>query len=382
MCRLLRFIYKKLYFKLFGVVCLSPKKYTGKRVLLSYLTLPFLIRPGEQLSTFHSNYWECAEIAKTFLEKGYKVDIIDWDNATFVPSVHYDICIDVHNNLRRLKPYLVETLKIFHITNAHWLVAKEGELNRLAALKKRRGFSLQPRRVLTPSYNIEEADCATILGNDYTKSTYAYAKKEIFRVPVSSTRTFELPRQKDFELARNHFLWFSGSGAIHKGLDLVLEAFARTPELYLTVCGPIKSENDFVDAYSKELRDTPNIVYLGRIDITGPKFLELTRTCGAVLLPSSSEGGGGSVVNCMQAGLIPVVTKEASVDTADFGIVILEATVDSVVASINKVATMPAEELRVRSEKAWRYARQHHSREQFAKNYRDTIETILSKYGK
>jgi glycosyltransferase involved in cell wall biosynthesis len=376
------FVYKKLYFKLFGVVHLSPVTLNSQRILLSYLAEPFLLKPGTKLSTFHSNYWECAEIANTFLEKGYRVDVINWDNERFAPRYHYDICVDVHNNLRNLTPYLKNTLKIFHITNAHWSVAKENEELRLSALKQRRGVILVSRRTLTPSYNIEEADCATMLGNDYTESTYAFAKKEIFRVPVSSPFTFEFPKQKNFDAARKHFLWLGGSGAVHKGLDITLEAFAHTPELQLTVCGPIKSEEDFLHAYNKELNQTSNISYLGRIDLAGPKFLELVYSCGAVILPSSSEGGGGSVINCMQAGLVPVVTKETSVDTVDFGIIIPEATVEGVVNAIQNVAKMSADELRTRSERAWHYARLHHTQELFAKNYRDTIETILKKYGK
>ena len=127
MWKYLIFFYKKLYFKLFKVVHLRPRTSIGKRVLLSYLAEPFLLRPGSKASSFHSNYWECAEIAQTFLEKGYTVDVINWDNEKFIPRQHYDICIDVHNNLRNLAPYLRNTLKIFHITNAHWLVAKQNE---------------------------------------------------------------------------------------------------------------------------------------------------------------------------------------------------------------------------------------------------------------
>lgn len=376
------FVYKKLYFKIFGVVHLSPSVPSGKRVLLSYLAEPFLLKPGQVPSTFHSNYWECAEIAQTFLEKGYRVDVIDWDNERFSPRYHYNICIDVHNNLRNLAPYLENTLKIFHITNAHWAVAKENEERRIAALKQRRGVVLMPRRTLTPSYNIEEADCATMLGNDYTKSTYAFAKKEIFRVPVSSPMLFEFPKQKDFNMARKHFLWLGGSGAVHKGLDITLEAFAQMPELHLTVCGPIKSEEDFMTAYNKELTQAPNISYLGRIDLAGPKFQELVRECGAVVFPSSSEGGGGSVINCMQAGLVPVVTEETSVDIGDFGVMISKPTVEGVTHAIKQVGGMPPSELQHRSENAWQYARSNHTREQFAKNYRATVETILNKYGK
>ena len=37
---------------------------------------------------------------------------------------------------------------------------------------------------------------------------------------------------------------------VHKGLDLVLEAFVAMPEYHLTVCGKVSSEKDFEDAYA------------------------------------------------------------------------------------------------------------------------------------
>jgi hypothetical protein len=46
---------------------------------------------------------------------------------------------------------------------------------------------------------------------------------------------------------------------VHKGLDLVLEAFADMPEYHLTVCGPIQKEQDFERAYYRELYQVPNI---------------------------------------------------------------------------------------------------------------------------
>jgi hypothetical protein len=46
---------------------------------------------------------------------------------------------------------------------------------------------------------------------------------------------------------------------VHKGLDLVLEAFARMPECQLTIVGPVRNEPEFVNVYRKELFHTPNI---------------------------------------------------------------------------------------------------------------------------
>ena len=72
---------------------------------------------------------------------------------------------------------------------------------------------------------------------------------------------------------------------MHKGLDLVLEAFARMPELHLTVCGPIHEEPAFEAAFRRELYETPNIETLGWVDIASPAFAELLRAPSRSSIP-------------------------------------------------------------------------------------------------
>lgn len=54
---------------------------------------------------------------------------------------------------------------------------------------------------------------------------------------------------------RENFLWLGSRGAVLKGLDLVLEAFARMPDLQ--VSGPVEDEADFAAAYGELVGDGP-----------------------------------------------------------------------------------------------------------------------------
>ena len=94
------------------------------------------------------------------------------------------------------------------------------------------------------------------------------------------------------------------------------------PDLELTVCGRPEKEEDFFEAYRKELTQLPNIRLLGWIKLQSSAFAEIAATHAAVVYPSSSEGGGGSVIHCMHAGLLPVCTPDASVDLEHFGVAI------------------------------------------------------------
>ncbi len=90
----------------------------NRNALLSYVIYPFL----KEIESYHSNNQECFAMAEVLKELEFNVDVIHWDNTTFIPMKKYDIVIDNHNNLERLSPFLsAGTRKIFHATNAHWL---------------------------------------------------------------------------------------------------------------------------------------------------------------------------------------------------------------------------------------------------------------------
>jgi len=367
-----------------GVVSLLPKGEIRGVVLLSYLIDPFFKKSNDDPAFFaHTNMWECKQMAQTFLDFNYKVDVINWNNQKFTPKQKYSFFIDIHSNLERLVPFLDrDCIRILHITGAHWLFQNRAEYARLLALQQRRGITLIPRRLVLPSLGIEYADCATTLGNQFTISTFSYVKKPIYRVPISASVLYPFPEDKDYEACRSRFLWFGSSGMVHKGLDLVLEAFAEMPEYHLTVCGPVKNEKDFESAFFKELYQTPNIHTIGWIDVSSPKFQEITKNCIGLIYPSCSEGGGGSVVTCLHAGLIPIVSIESSVDINDFGITLKDCTVDEIKKSVKILSGQSVNELKLRVRKAWEYARAHHTREQFTLRYEEVVQKIIARYDK
>jgi len=359
------------------VVRLTPEGPCRGNVLVSLINEPFLRKPDEPISHAHTHDWETVQIVQTWLDMGYAVDIIRWTNNEYLPDKDYAVFIDARANLERLAPRLnAGCVKVMHIDTAHWLFHSAAQYQRLLALEERRGVSLPPWRLLPPNRGIETADCATILGNAFTESTYAFAKKPIIRTPISTTDRFDWPEGKDWERARRHFVWFGSDGMVHKGLDLVLEAFSGLPDYRLTVCGPVSGEKDFETAYNEELYHTPNIETLGWVDLHGAQWTALCRTAGQVVYPSCSEGGGGSVITCMHAAMAPVVTPEASVDTEDFGVFVSSGSVEAVREAVSRAAEQSADEAEHRARAAWDYVRRHHTREHFAEQYRSAAEEI------
>jgi glycosyltransferase involved in cell wall biosynthesis len=169
---------------------------------------------------------------------------------------------------------------------------------------------------------------------------------------------------------RRNFIWFGSVGLAHKGLDLALEAFARMPGLNLTVVGAINLDPDFKRVYHRELYELPNIRTPGWITATSPEFLALLRDQVGVVYPSCSEGGAGSVICCMHGGLIPIVTREASVDVQDFGFETRSDAIEDIMTEVCRVSELPAAELATRARAAWEHVRTVHTREHFLRVWR------------
>ncbi|QFS47809.1 glycosyltransferase [Nostoc sphaeroides] len=369
------------YAKTLQVVSLKPKQPSKGNVLLSYRIEPFLLKPGQPMPNDHTWYWEVWQIAQTFLTLGYNVDVIQFHNDKFVPQKDYAFFIDIRHRMEALAPKLnKDCIKIFHVDIANMVFRNAAECNRLLELQRRKGITLKPQRFEVPNLGIEYADCAIVLGNDFTTDTFKYANKPMYRIPISSPVLYPYADNKDFEAVRKRFLWFGGSALVLKGLDLVLDAFAQMPEYHLTVCGPVSNDKEFEQAFYKELYETPNIHTYGWINVSSPDFIEVTNNCLGLVYPSVSEGQSGAVISCLQAGLIPILSYESGVDVHDFGVIFDNLSVDEIKAKVRSISNLPVEDLKLMSRQAWEYARANHTKEKFAQVYKNVVEQIIENH--
>ena len=365
----------------YEVVSLRPAVAVQGNILLSYRTKPFSLNEDSQEMNAHYCNWQCLQMARTFLHLGYCVDVISWLNDRFEPKKDYTVFIDVQSNLERIGPQLNrDCVKIFHIIWAHWMFHNTAEYQRCLSLQQRRGVSLKPKRQLEPARTIELADCAAVSGNEFTMDTYKYTavEKPMYRMPVSAQAQYPWPEEKEFETCQKNFLWFGGYGFVHKGLDLVLEAFSEMPDHHLYVCGPVTMEKDFEQAFHKELYQTPNIhTFTGWIDVCSPSFLEITNKCVGLIYTSCSESSAGSVINCMHAGLVPLVSYESGVDVNDFGFILKDCSLDTIRNTVQMVSSLGGKELKRLARQTWEFARGYHTKESFDTEYLRIAKTVI-----
>jgi glycosyltransferase involved in cell wall biosynthesis len=364
------------------MVELRPKEASRGAALFSHVIDPLLEPREGDRPAVHSLHWEVRRMAETLVELGFEVDAVSWTNASFVPQRHYDLVLDVRTNLERWAPLLdARAIKLLHCDTAHHAFHNQAQLERLRRLEERRGIRLAPHRLLPANRAIDVADCATILGNAFTIGTWAAASPPtttLVRTPVSCPWSFPFPEDRNYATASRRFLWIGSDGFVHKGLDLVLEAFAGLPGFELFVCGPLFREPAFERAFYRELHREPNIHTLGWVDPASPRFAELARSSIGIVFPSCSEGGGVSALLGLHAGLLPVVTRESSVDLAPGLDPYLDRAEPAAIRErVQAIAARRPAELEAQSRTAWEHVRRRHTRERFAQRWRAVIAALI-----
>jgi hypothetical protein len=220
------------------------------------------------------------------------------------------------------------------------------------------------------------ADALIIIGNEWTRSTYQGIHENIFTLPVPFI-AHARPISRDLDNT-NGFVWFSGPGAVHKGLDLILDAVQLDQNnVMLDICGNISKEKDFCNSYSNELFDNRQVNYMGMIGPETEQMDQVIARNSFTILPSCSEGTASSVITCMASGLIPVVTKESGVSLQGFGIEIKKATPVSVREAMIEAASLPAEEILRQRQMVSDYVHAHHSPAAFKQQFKHAVNAVI-----
>jgi hypothetical protein len=348
-----------------------------KRALLLYRITPFQLPPAHPEFLRHHNMQRARRIAAILDEFGYVVDAANGRLGRFhAPRGHYDLVInDRVENRAKFPP---ETTRVFLATLTAHPVHNARTRRRLAAARARRGCRLPEARVFGERMPfLASASAAIAIGNESTAGTWrAYYGGPIHR--FDNYGIGDAPAAvKDFEAARRHFLFFGSRTQVHKGLDLLLEIFPRHPGLHLHVCSMFAHEPEFVACYRRELYDTPNVHPVGWTTVNSPRFHELARTAAFVIHPSCSEGQAGSVVQCMHAGLIPLVTRETGIDLDGVGVTFADDSREAIERAVLDVSSRPASWHAAESVRTRERAETRHSEAAFTARWRTILTEVL-----
>ena len=193
------------------------------RVLISYLVEPFYIDKQSKRFSQHSNLWQALEIAKSFNELGYVVDIFQYDKDVEPSSFdEYDIVFGHDPNFEKYIEKVKGATKIFYSPGMHPEQRNKAEIERVASFNERKNADMEPERLLPQTNSIENSDYIITVGESGTVESFEKRTdpEKVYNVRVSTFDFLDLPKNKNYDKARKNFLYFSGGGLLLKGTSL------------------------------------------------------------------------------------------------------------------------------------------------------------------
>lgn len=370
-------IIREILLKIKKPICV--KKNGKPKVLICYITRPF----SSKNYRGHSNQKEVIVMSDVLMSLGYEVYVIDYNST-------YDIDYSVFSLLigfglafsRSFNLPLFFGKRICFFTGANMNFSNEAEAKRCKNLSKRKGVLLSPKReAYWPwMFSAINSDAIFILGNQWTLSTFKGLNDNNYLLPVPFVEPLDGAElnAKDFTKIGCNFCWFAGSGAVHKGLDLILDSLDQLADnFHLDICGAIETELDFLELYKNQLYSDSRVNYHGLVDVNSTKMQEIINANAFVILPSCSEGTASSVLTCMSVGMIPIVTVQTGIDIEDFGLLIESDTLDSIIEAISIATSLSEDELKLRSKKASDFVKSKHSYDTYAKILTESLHKVI-----
>jgi glycosyltransferase involved in cell wall biosynthesis len=227
---------------------------------------------------------------------------------------------------------------------------------------------------MAPGNSAVYADAISMFGNEFTKSTYGMYGSKVHHIPMSVTTESEVIKERNYTTAKKKFLWLNSHGALLKGLDIIIDTFMMMPELQLFICGNTDRDAEFMNTIQSRIDRASNITIEGWVDIEGERFKTLVAECAWVVSASFSEGGGGSILNAMAKGLIPVISTSSSITLpVKTGFYLENNNAAAIVDLLKTVSELPDHELKEMSLNAVNFIATHHTLENFKSKYKDFL---------
>ena len=323
----------------------------------------------------HSMHWESIEMVKILTLLGYDVDVADCTGPILqVEWTKYQLVIDERNNLKDA-PKVLDQIQIHYATGCQWLFHNAAEYIRLFDFKSRTGISTDPARQVSPVYSEEIACITTYFGGEFQRDLFTHPDKT-FQLSLSSSYIPEF-KEKELSASRNNILWLGSRGFIHKGLDIVLEAFKGVNNFNLHICTKLEAEPQFYNWYKTKFSNCSNIFYHGWMDVNELQFKQLAENCIASVYCSAAEGGAGAIVQAMQFGCIPIVNDSTALRGQHTGFFLNGQSPKELINSIRQVlkniGDMSAQELAEKSATVRSYANLNHSRTAYSNSFKQLI---------
>ena len=349
-----------------------------KKAVMCYLTSSYFIN-WETKKIDRMQPLEIMKIVNILSGLGYCVDVIgcnDIKALEVIKKKKYDLIFGFGETFYQLTSLYPDATSILYVTENHPEFSYKEEKKRLDYYHERYGRRIKMSRSgkYYKTYHLQKKYSYVItMSDNKLYNNHIINKYHIF--PIGLTNNNYVFENKNHLLSRKQFLWLGSTGAIHKGLDLLLNIFIKQNDIVLHICGFNKYERKYLKLPNKN-----NIIDHGHIDINSEIFLNLNKLCSYIILPSCSEGFSTSITTGMIHGLIPVVMRDTGFNKlGEIAVFFEDYKLDYLHVKINELANMDPEKLTILSRQSYDFARQHFTIPAYGQNFTKIMDDILRK---
>jgi len=325
------------------------------------------------------------EIIKSLNYNGYKVTLIDL-NFFYLPTKKIDLCI-AHGgkSAKIVKELPKETIVLQYLSGMQW-----EEFNKLSKyrysdfIKKRKiKNNIEIKRSIMgrekgEQYLNDRANYLFTLFTPHIIKQFSNYQNKLFNSGYGSypDKLFQLNlNEKNFEQGRTNFIYVAGTGGnIQKGLDLLLEAFSKTPHLNLYIYCEVEEE---IIKYCKKELSNKNIhyIYHWRFPVYHNRLKNLLKRTNYTIHACYHLGIGTAFMGSMATGLIPVGSLDLLPDN-DWNIIVDSWDVVDLVKVIKEASQKSPEWCKQAAVKTIAYSKENWSVEHFSKKMDELIRKV------
>lgn len=353
---------------------------TQKRIAFVYIRSAW-DTPMAMKDVYHPNLIHQVAMINVLSKLGYCIDVYSCgpDKISVSESMYakkYDVILGFGTQYIQLCQANPCALKVLFITeNAPWVV-REKYNRRLTYFYERHPNVILKDSSRTDFYTDEMydiSDCGIAITGTFNLIGIQKRLPDVYRLDVNGlfNNNFNVNASKDYSITKSHFVWFGSRGFVHKGLDILLDAFAELPQLSLDVYGIDRSEYSGIEI-------SKNISICGYINVMDDEFINsvVNRNTFVVSL-SCSEGMQTGITTCMMHGLIPIVTKECGVDDHDDILYFENYDLESVKATLLSASMISTEQIREKEIRLHKKSIIDFSIESFAANFEKCFAQLI-----
>jgi len=325
------------------------------------------------------------EIVKAINLSGYLVDISDV-NKIYFPTKDYDLLIGHGGKCKQIIDNLKKESKVIqYVSGELWEDFNRESAERYQAFYERKNVKekLTFKRSLDgltegENYLTEKADVLFTLNCPRMIESFGKYKSKFFLTGYGSypDELLKIPiEQKDFNFGRKNFIYVGGTGGnIQKGIDLLIEAFSKTPELHLYIY--CKVEEEILKYYKKELNNKNiHYIYHWRFPPFQKKLKELMKRILFTIHAPINTGLGTAFMGSMLLGLIPVGYVDLE-EGLYFAVLSDSWQIDDLAKVVKEASQKSPEWCKEAAKKTIEYSEANWSVENFSKKMNELIRKV------